>query len=172
MMLQDCMSVAPLNWPTPNAIWPTKGHAEGATLLNAFDNALLAAGIGNLNLMKLSSIVPANVTVLDARPTTFEHGALLPCVFSRVESDVPGEMLAAGIGIALRDEGGVMFEYHAKGLHVDPYEDVCNTLETMIEDGCTHRGWGIGDYRVKIVTSSHTVKIYGCALAAVPLWWV
>src|SRR5438034_6132723 len=27
----------------------TAGHAEGGTALNAFDNALLAAGIGNIN---------------------------------------------------------------------------------------------------------------------------
>ena len=33
------------------------GHAEGRTPLNAFDSALLAAGIGNVNLLKISSIV-------------------------------------------------------------------------------------------------------------------
>ena len=27
----------------------TAGHAEGGTALNAFDNALLVAGIGNIN---------------------------------------------------------------------------------------------------------------------------
>ena len=32
--------------------------AEGRTPLDAFDNALLAAGIGNVNLLKISSIVP------------------------------------------------------------------------------------------------------------------
>ena len=36
----------------------TAGHAEGGTTLNAFDNALLAAGIGNINLIKVSSILP------------------------------------------------------------------------------------------------------------------
>ena len=36
----------------------TVGHAEGGTPLNAFDNALLAAGIGNINLVKVSSIIP------------------------------------------------------------------------------------------------------------------
>ena len=36
----------------------TAGRAEGGTTLNAFDNALLAAGIGNINLIKVSSILP------------------------------------------------------------------------------------------------------------------
>ena len=34
---------------TPNAIWASAGAAEGDTELNAFDNALLAAQVGNLN---------------------------------------------------------------------------------------------------------------------------
>lgn len=56
-----------MRWSTPDCIWPTSGHAEGITELNAFDNALLNAGIGNLNLIKLSSIVPANVEILNGR---------------------------------------------------------------------------------------------------------
>ena len=35
--------------------------AEGGTKLNAFDNALLKAGIGNANLVKLSSVVPLSL---------------------------------------------------------------------------------------------------------------
>lgn len=34
------------------------GSGEGATRLNAFDAALLDAGVGNTNLIKLSSILP------------------------------------------------------------------------------------------------------------------
>src|SRR5262249_3760585 len=36
----------------------TAAAAEGGTPLNAFDNALLAGGIGNVNLVKMSSIMP------------------------------------------------------------------------------------------------------------------
>src|SRR5206468_7432297 len=39
----------------------TAGNAEGSTPLNAFDNALLAAGIGNINLVRISSILPPGV---------------------------------------------------------------------------------------------------------------
>ena len=70
-----------MRWSTPDCIWPTSGHAEGITELNAFDNALLNAGIGNLNLIKLSSIVPANVEILNGRPD-IEAGALVPTVFT------------------------------------------------------------------------------------------
>ena len=42
----------------PDVYWQCQGTAEGYTELNAFDGALLAAGIGDTNLLKISSIVP------------------------------------------------------------------------------------------------------------------
>ena len=44
--------------PTPKKFTIVTGHAEGATPLNAYDHALLASGLGNLNLLRLSSILP------------------------------------------------------------------------------------------------------------------
>ena len=56
-------------WPTPNRLWLAAGAAEGTTELNAFDNALLDGGIGNLNLIKVSSVVPAGGRVLAGTAT-------------------------------------------------------------------------------------------------------
>src|SRR5215467_2495625 len=53
---------------TPNAVWASAGAAEGDTELNAFDNALLAAQVGNLNLIRVSSVLPQDATILDAPP--------------------------------------------------------------------------------------------------------
>src|SRR5205085_2599580 len=55
-------------WPTPNRLWLAAGSSEGTTELNAFDNALLAGGIGNLNLIKVSSVVPQGAEFLQAPP--------------------------------------------------------------------------------------------------------
>ncbi|NMB16013.1 MAG: pyruvoyl-dependent arginine decarboxylase, partial [Firmicutes bacterium] len=44
--------------PTPEKFTLVAGGSEGPTGLNAFDNALLAAGLGNLNLVRVSSILP------------------------------------------------------------------------------------------------------------------
>jgi arginine decarboxylase len=80
------------------------------TELNAFDNALLKAGIGNLNLIKVSSIVPANVDLLSERPE-MEPGALVPTVYTIKTSDTPGDIVAAAVGIGLRKDGhGMIFE--------------------------------------------------------------
>jgi len=58
---------------TPTSHTFVTGSSEGYTPLNAFDGALLAAGIGNTNLVKMSSIVPPGtrevpITELVLRP--------------------------------------------------------------------------------------------------------
>ena len=43
---------------TPTHYFLVSGASEGFTSLNAFDGALLSAGIGDTNIVKMSSIVP------------------------------------------------------------------------------------------------------------------
>ena len=71
------------------------GHAEGKTPLNAFDNALLAAGIGNVNLLKISSIVPPNTRII-ALPR-IKPGSIIPMAYASMVSEVPGEIIAAAV---------------------------------------------------------------------------
>ena len=44
--------------PTPKKFKIVAAAAEGTHKLTAFDNALLDAGIGNVNLVRISSILP------------------------------------------------------------------------------------------------------------------
>src|SRR5207245_2507707 len=80
----------------------TAGHAEGGTTLNAFDNALLAAGIGNINLIKVSSILPPEVPVIDL--PKIKLGALIPTAYAAMTSETPGETVAAAVGYAVPDD--------------------------------------------------------------------
>src|SRR6202162_6733331 len=91
----------------------TTGHAEGGTPLNAFDNALLAAGIGNINLLKVSSILPPEVPVVEL--PKIKPGALVPTAYAAITSETPGETVAAAVGHALTDDtakNGVILEFH------------------------------------------------------------
>ena len=93
----------------------TAGNAEGSTPLNAFDNALLAAGIGNINLIKVSSILPPGVELV-ALPR-IKPGALVPTAYAAMTSEVPGEVVAAAVGWARPVDpakNGVIMEYHDK----------------------------------------------------------
>jgi len=67
--------------PIPNTVWAAAGAAEGDTELNAFDNALLAAQIGNLNLIRISSVLPRDALLVD-EPLPITPGALVPAVYS------------------------------------------------------------------------------------------
>ncbi|MEI6519482.1 MAG: arginine decarboxylase, pyruvoyl-dependent [bacterium] len=154
-----------MRWSTPNLIWPTSGHAEGITELNAFDNALLDAGIGNLNLIKLSSVVPANITLLTERPSDIEEGALAPMVYTVKMSDTPGDVVAAAVGIGLRKNGhGMIFEN--TGGSRAAVED---TVGRMVREGFAQRGMELDE--LLIFSSEHKVERIGCAIAAVLLWW-
>ena len=61
----------------PNVIWLTEGTAEGDTSLNAFDNALLVAGIANHFLSRLESYLFLRFwRATDSRFTHVEIGPL------------------------------------------------------------------------------------------------
>ena len=61
--------------PTLHAF--VSGSSEGFTPLNAFDGALLDAGVGNTNLVKMSSIVPPATREVDVADMRLPPGALV-----------------------------------------------------------------------------------------------
>ncbi len=142
----------------------TAGHAEGGSCLNAFDNALLAAGIGNLNLVKVSSIVPPDVDIVEL--PKLKPGALVPAAYAAITSDVPGQVLAAAVGYALPDDPakpGVIMEYH----DVADRQTAERTTREMLDEAFRVRGETIRE--VKVVATEHTVLRVGCAVAAIVL---
>ena len=142
----------------------TVGHAEGGTPLNAFDNALLAAGIGNVNLVKISSIIPPDVAIVDL--PKIKPGALIPTAYAVMSSDVPGQTVAAAVGYALPDDPakpGVIMEFH----DIARRRDAERAIRAMLEEAFTVRGEPIRE--LKVFAVEHTVERVGCALAAVVL---
>jgi arginine decarboxylase len=142
----------------------TAGHAEGGTALNAFDNALLAAGIGNINLLKVSSIVPPDVEVVDL--PKIKPGALVPTAYAAMTSDVPGQLVAAAVGYALPDDPakpGVIMEFH----DVADRHTAERAIREMLEEAFRVRGEPIREMRIS--AADHRVERVGCAVAAIVL---
>ena len=142
----------------------TAGHAEGGTTLNAFDNALLAAGIGNINLIKISSILPPDVSVIEL--PKIKPGALIPTAYAAITSEVPGETVAAAVGYATPDDpakNGVIMEFHG----VTSRADAERAISEMLGEAFRVRGETI--HEMKVVAAEHTVERVGCALAAITL---
>ena len=149
----------------PTHYFLTSGAADGFTHLNAFDGALLHAGIGNTNIVKMSSIVPPHCTLVD--PIAFPPGAIVPAAYAAITSDVPEEIISAGVAIALpedENQNGLIMEYSANGERRQIEEIVRN----MAVEGMMLRGWEIKD--LKSVTIEHKVEKIGAVLAAVVLW--
>ena len=149
----------------PTHYFLTAGVSDGFTSLNAFDGALLHAGIGNTNIVKMSSIVPPHCTLVD--PIALPPGALVPAAYAVITSDVPGETIAAGVAIALpedEDQNGLIMEYSAKGERQQIEEIVLK----MAVEGMMLREWEIRD--LQSIAIEHTVDKIGAALAAVVLW--
>src|SRR5262245_44307404 len=142
----------------------TAGHAEGGSSLNAFDNALLVAGIGNINLIKVSSIVPHEVAVVEL--PKIRPGALIPTAYAAITSENPGETIAAAVGYALPDDpakNGVIMEFHG----VSTRAEAERAVGAMLAEAFRMRGETIREQG--IVAAEHRVETIGCALAAMAL---
>jgi len=150
---------------TPTKYFLVKGHSEGFTHLNAFDGALLDAGIGNTNLVKMSSICPPHAQ--EIAPIALPQGALIPVAYASIHSSNPGEIIAAGVAIALpedEDHAGLIMEYAT----ISSKEDAEKTAIQMAQEGMKIRGKAIK--QIKSLAVEHTVKRCGAVFAAVVLW--
>lgn len=138
----------------------TSGKAEGPSKLNAFDNALLAAGIGDVNLIKVSSIIPTGAEIVEL--PQFPAGKMVNTVLSYVSSSREGDQLCAVIAVAISDELGCVVEHG--GINQDP-EKVKGEALDMVNSMMQIRGLEIKDIIIKC--QEHQVKNQGAAIAAV-----
>jgi len=135
------------------------GAAEGGTELNAFDNALLAAGIGDVNLVKVSSIIPPGVELVD-QLNPLPRGAFVPVVYASLVSREPGRRIAVAVGVGRAADGfGVVMEAEGEGR-----EEVEGEVRRMILEAFKVRGLEVEDLRVASV--EHEVRECGCVVAA------
>jgi len=149
----------------PDIYWATEGHAEGDTPLNAFDNALISAGIGQWNLVKLTSVAPKGVQAVH-EPLDIQAGSIVPAVISSVVSERPGEHLTACIGIGFSPNShGMIMEHAGAG---SP-EETEHEVRRMVHESFMRRGLELETVVVRSV--SHTVERIGSCVAAVILWW-
>jgi arginine decarboxylase len=149
----------------PKHFFLVTGASEGKTPLNAFDRALLDAGIGNTNLIKMSSIIPPGASKID--PVPVQAGIFLPVAYSTLHSDIPGEVISAAVAAALPNDPilpGVIMEYSAHGRK----EDAESVVTAMARDAMAYRGIS----NINIFSASREIKVQSQAaiFAAVVLW--
>lgn len=108
------------------------GKDEGPTKLNAFDNALTDAGIGDVNLIKVSSMLAGNAEIKTL--PKLKAGAMVNCVLSTVTSDNPGDEITAVIAVAIGEKLGCVVETTGINKKVDELTDEAKIMvEYMME---------------------------------------
>jgi arginine decarboxylase len=149
----------------PKTYFLVSGSSEGYTPLNAFDGALLNAGVGNTNLVKVSSIIPPHCK--EVQPVTLPQGTIVPTAYVYISSDIPGEIISAAVAIALpKDDGqpGLIMEYSARG---------CKEETELIAKNMAHQGMKMRQQEtreIKSISAEYKVRKIGAAFAAVILW--
>lgn len=136
------------------------GKDEGPTKLNAFDNALSDAGIGDVNLIKVSSMLAGNTEI--QKLPKLKPGAMVNCVLSEITSDVPGDEISAVIAVAIGEKLGCVVE------NADinkPKNELIDKAEMMVKYMMDKRGVEIKELIIESATT--TVKNTASVVASV-----
>lgn len=151
--------------PTPKKFSICVGSAEGATRLNAFDNALRVAGISNLNLLRVTSILPPGAEYVER--LEIPPGSLTPTAYGYIVSEEKGKKIAAAVSVGFsEDTYGVIMEYSGECSAREAEEIVSR----MAEEAFAARGMKL----VKVMAKGSEIVVGtnpACAFAAVALWY-
>lgn len=151
--------------PTPTKFALVSGASEGSSRLNAFDHALLDAGVGNCNLLKVSSILPPGAK--QVKELHIPPGSLVPIAYGSLSLDTPGEIISAavGVGIAFPENYGVIMEYSGR----TSKREAEIHIKKMVKEAFEKRGIPLSQILVRAI--EHKVEKIGCAFAAAVLWY-
>jgi len=141
-----------------------KGRSQ-VSLLNAFDAALLDAGIAHYNLVRVSSVLPPGAT--ERAAVELPPGALLPIAYGSISSAEKGHLLTAAVAAALpqhQGDHGVIMEYSG---HLDPTE-AKELVEAMAQEAMELRALSVKEIKTAVISSE--VELPTCVLAGVALF--
>ena len=136
------------------------GTDEGPTKLNAFDNALSDAGIGDVNLIKVSSMLAGNAEI--CKLPKLKAGAMVNCVLSEITSDNPGDRITAVVALAIGEELGCVVETTGINKNTD---ELIDKAKGMVEYMMNKRNVEIKELIVE--QSTATVENIASAIASV-----
>ncbi len=151
--------------PIPTRFNLVAGSSEGSTLLTAFDGALLNAGAGNLNLLRVSSVLPPKA-VYDEN-LFIPPGNLVPTAYGAVDSDKAGTIVTAAVGVGIPDDGSFGMIMEVAGKFSKSIAE--KQIKEMLVESFEMRNKILADIKVKAV--EHKVEKIGCAFAGVLLWY-
>lgn len=147
----------------------SSGVGVSSKRLPSFDKALIQAHVGNYNLVRLSSILPAGckeVPIEDIQDH-IKEGSLLPTAYATISCSEYGMRIASAIGIGFpKDESkvGVIMEFSGEGIDADEAVDI---IDKMIDEAFEERGWELGSKKTNAIDAvvdkrGETVTTFAC----------
>lgn len=129
--------------------------------LNAFDRALIDAGIGEQNLVSVSSVIPVGAKLTEY--VDMPMGAVTHCVLAQMRGS-EGETISAGIAYAFRKDGkgGYIAEGHLHGSK----ESLKEELRWKMEEMARIRDVEFETINFAMEELAIPVDNYGCCIAS------
>jgi len=144
----------------PKRVYVGAVSSEGETELNAFDNCLVKLGIGDVSLVKTTSILPNDVEITEKLDTNLVVGSNVPAIYSYTISNQPGETIAAAMAIGRTEKGPTLVaETSDRGINRKEAEEL---VIKMLRDMVKTRNLKLLD--IKVYSVEHTVKKIGCVI--------
>ena len=147
------------------------GFGCGKQKINAFDSALLDAGVGNYNLVRLSSILPIKSIPKDE--IGLSYGSLLPIAYAVESTNVPGRLISAAVAVGYpadcdKDEErcAVIMEYEGECSR----DKAIEIVTSMVCEGFEARGWGLDRIKVSAESAVGEDGKWVTAFACVAEW--
>ena len=151
-------------WFETTRVFLTAGKAHGGTALNAFDNALREAGVADFNLIRVTSIIPPQISVEHLVNREIKgRGLLIPAVYETISSKKRGTRISAAVGVGVTErESGMIFSYSNKGSRKEIETVVCK----MVDEGMKAKGHS--KYNCEVASASVVVsEAWACVFASV-----
>ncbi|RLI88706.1 MAG: pyruvoyl-dependent arginine decarboxylase [Candidatus Altiarchaeales archaeon] len=145
--------------PLPEKFFLTSGKGlSEISIMNAFDSALVDSGIGECNIVPVSSILPEGAEEIE--PIPIEPGTITFTVLSRIHAT--SGRISAGIGYALSNKKfGIVAEDNN-----ETEEEVRVGIQKKLHEMARLRKIKLGKIKIRTESLSIPEGKFGCVLAA------
>jgi arginine decarboxylase len=117
----------------PTKVFLTKGVGRHKYKLKSFEAALRRAGVAQLNLVQVSSILPPKCKIISMENGVKQltAGQIGFCVMARADTNEHGRLVASSVGVALPKDcnnWGYLSEVHSHGMNSQQAGDMAEDL--------------------------------------------
>lgn len=143
------------------------GIGYGNSYLTSFDAALLHSGVGNYNLVRVSSILP--VGVARQKSIDIKAGSQLHIAYAEISSNNSGDILSAAVSVGIPANKlniGVIMEL---ALYNEEKETV-KRVEEMVKEAMVNRGYEIEQIITYSCEAIVERKGYTTAFSGIAMW--